>query len=313
MTTAARPRPYAAAAVVAALAYAGLRLLWELRPPTARLSPIDTDLVGIDGWAAVGMCVAAALAAAALIRPTAFGLLRQVRLVVAGGVCLALVAVGGPLLLLDIVGGLFPGTGIGFYPLGAVSRVACLTVGLALGSAVATDVLSRRAPCVECGRRVSTWTSSLKVTPRWVYAAAYISVVGFSMRVLAQAVVGFDKSPLSSGLSLILFEVAVGLAGTALPLALVHRWGRRLPRWLVLGPAAFTSGGVVIYFSVLLGQMVAERLAGRNPFPPSGGLDLPEAFFWVAVPAYLVWGVGMAIAALFYFRSTRAWCDTCGQ
>ena len=313
MTTATRPRPYAAAAVVAALAYAGLQLLWQLRPPAADLSPIETDLVGIDGWAAVGMCLAAALAAAALVRPGALGRLRQARLVVAGVVCLALVAVGAPLLLLDVIGGLFPGTGIGFYPLGAISRMACLAVGVALGLAVATDVLSRRVACVECGRRVIAWTSSLRVTPRWVYAAAYISVVGFSMRVLAQAVVGFDKSPMSSGLSLILFEVAVGLAGTALPLALVHGWGRRLPRWLVLGPAAFTSGGVVIYFGVLFGQMVAERLAGRNPFPPSGGLDLPEAFFWVAVPAYLVWGVGMAIAALFYFRTTRPWCDSCGH
>ena len=124
---------------------------------------------------------------------------------------------------------------------------------------------------------------------------------------------------------MIAFEASLALAGVVLPLALVHRWGRtwprwvlglagrRVPRWLVLGPAFFTSGGVTVYFSVLLGQMVAERLAGRNPFPPSEGLDLPETFFWVAVPAYVVWGVGMAVGALFYFRITRSWCDGCGQ
>ena len=52
--------------------------------------------------------------------------------------------------------------------------------------------------------------------------------------------------------------------------------------------------------------MVAERLQGRNPFPPDSRMDLPEAFFWVAVPAYFVWGAALGVAATSYHRRTRS-------
>ncbi|UYM04267.1 hypothetical protein [Solicola gregarius] len=89
--------------------------------------------------------------------------------------------------------------------------------------------------------------------------------------------------------------------------------GRRIPRWLVLGPGAAVSAAIVVYFGSMLVIMVAERLQGRNPFPPSGGLDLPEIFFWFAVPAYFVWGCGMAVAAGVYFLRTRPVCRRCGR
>jgi hypothetical protein len=100
-------------------------------------------------------------------------------------------------------------------------------------------------------------------------------------------------------------------------LALVHAWGRTWPRWvvglagrpvprrLVLLPGCAVSIMIVVYFGVMLVQMVAERLQGRNPFPPDAEMDLPEAFFWVAVPAYFVWGVSLGLAALAYHRRTR--------
>jgi hypothetical protein len=313
LTAERRPNRFAAAAAVAALVYAGLRLLWETSPPAVDLSPIGSDLVGPDGWAAIALCLAAAVVAGALILPPAHGPGRWTRFVAASAVSAALVAAGGPLLLLDVVGGLFPGSGVGFYPVGAVSRICCLAAGALLGLAVASEVQRLREACSECGRRLSRWTTSLSRTPRWAYAAAYISVAGFLTRVLAQVAVGFDGSPIPMDRSALLFETSMALAGVLLPLALVHRWGRWWPRWLVLGPAAFTSGGVIVYFGVLFGQMVGERLAGRNPFPPSSGLDFPEAFFWVAVPAYLVWGFGMAVAALTYFRTTRRQCLSCGS
>jgi hypothetical protein len=141
---------------------------------------------------------------------------------------------------------------------------------------------------------------------------------------VAQAVVGFGATPYGDR-GMLLFEAGFVLGGTVLPLALVHRWGRVWPRWvvglagrkvprpLVLWPAAAVSGGLVAYFGVMLGQMVVERLNDRNPFPPEGGLLLPEAFFWVAVPAYLVWGAGMAVAAIAYARETRRACEVCGR
>jgi hypothetical protein len=68
-----------------------------------------------------------------------------------------------------------------------------------------------------------------------------------------------------------------------------------------------------VYFGLKLLQMIFERLRGRNPFPPEGGLDLPETFFWFAVPAYLTWGVGMAVAALAYARRARTPCHACSR
>jgi hypothetical protein len=150
-------------------------------------------------------------------------------------------------------------------------------------------------------------------------------VVGCAVRIGAQAVVGFDRSPLSSGVSVLLFELGFLLGGSLLPLSLVHSWGRvwprgvpglagrAVPRRLVLWPAAGISAGLVVYFGLMLLQMIAERLRGRNPFPPSGGLELPEAFFWFAVPSYLAWGAGMAVAAFGYHRMTRPACRECGR
>lgn len=36
-------------------------------------------------------------------------------------------------------------------------------------------------------------------------------------------------------------------------------------------------------------------------------------FFWVAMPAYLAWGLGLGTAALAYRAATRPPCRTCGR
>jgi hypothetical protein len=148
---------------------------------------------------------------------------------------------------------------------------------------------------------------------------------GCLVRITAQAVVGFDRSPFAAGASAVLFEVAFVLGGTVLPLALVHRWGRtwprwvlglsgrRVPRWLVLGPAVGVAGAIVVYFGLIQLQMVWLRLQGENPFPLGDGMDLPESFFWVAVPAYVVWGAAMGVAAIAYARRTRTPCAVCDR
>ena len=48
---------------------------------------------------------------------------------------------------------------------------------------------------------------------------------------------------------------------------------------------------------------------------PSGepGVRLPLAFFWVAMPAYLTWGVGLVVAAVAYSRMSRPKCRACGR
>jgi hypothetical protein len=126
----------------------------------------------------------------------------------------------------------------------------------------------------------------------------------------AQAVVGFDTTPYAASLSMLLFEGGFLLAGIALPLLLVYRLGKVFPRWMLLLPGAGLGAGITAYFGVGLLQMIAETLQGKVAFD---GIDLPQSFFWVAVPAYFVWGVGLAVATYAYYLRTRKPCGRCGR
>lgn len=260
------------------------------------------------------MCGLAAVLAAAMLRPSR----RAAIPVVVAATALGLVLVAASaMLVLDLIGSIFPGIGIGRYPLGAASRVGCATTGLLLTLA-ARSFLTRSGVALPVGERIRSLTAPLDDTPRWAYVAGYVSMTGCLTRLIAQVIMGLDESPLSSGVAGIAFELCFVLAGTLLPLALVHSWGRAWPRWviglagrrvprrLVLLPGIAVSAMIVVYFGAMLAQMVAEHLQGRNPFPPDGGMNLPEAFFWVAVPAYFVWGAALAVATLSYHRRTRS-------
>jgi hypothetical protein len=297
-------------ALVWALTYGAMRTYWQLHGSPSGLSAIGTDLVVFTGWWGIALCALAALLAAAMLRPR-----RRLALPVLVGattVALALVA-ASVMLVLDLIGNVFPGMGIDRYPLGAASRVACATGGVLLALA-ARSFRQQSGIRLRVLDRLQTVLTPLDRTPRWAYVAAYVSMAGCLTRIAAQAVVGFDESPLSG----IAFEGCFVLAGTLLPLALVHSWGmvwprwvvglagRRVPRRLVLWPGVGVSVMIVTYFGVMLGQMVVERLHGRNPFPPDARMDLPETFFWVAVPAYVVWGAALGVTALSYHRRTRS-------
>ncbi|MEW2354185.1 hypothetical protein [Spirillospora sp. NPDC029432] len=317
------PRIWAAAGVPWLIAYGALQAYWALGHRPAELSPVGEDLVLVSGWGMAGLCAAGAMVLAGLAAAPGGGGARRPLLAAAWGSCAAMVA-SGALLLLDVIGAILPGLGIEFFPLGALSRVACVGGGALIGLAALAYQRGTRAACAECGRPAGA-RGPLERTPAWAYAAAYAAVAGCAVRVAAQLVVGLDENPLASGASALVFEIGFLLGGSLLPLALVHAWGRVWPRWipglagravprrLVLWPGAAISAGLVVYFGLMLLQMISERLQGRNPFPPSGGLDLPEAFFWFAVPGYLAWGIGMAVAAAAYARLTRDGCARCGR
>ncbi|XVQ15568.1 hypothetical protein ACQP1W_24470 [Spirillospora sp. CA-255316] len=320
-----RPRALAAIGVPWLIAYGMLQAYWRLGHRPAELSPVGDDLVFLNGWGVVGLCGAAVTLLAGLAILRLSGAARRLLLLASWATAVTLVAAAA-MVLLDVVGGILPGLGIEFFPLGALSRAACAGGGVIVGTAALSYQRATRAGCAACGRTGPAQAPGRPGhVPAWAFVAAYGAVAGCAVRIGAQAAVGFDRSPLTSGVSVLLFELGFLLGGGLLPLSLVHSWGRVWPRWvpglgrravprrLVLWPAAGISAGLVVYFGLMLLQMIAERLRGRNPFPPSGGLDLPEAFFWFAVPSYLAWGAGMAAAAFGYHRLTRPACPECSR
>jgi hypothetical protein len=130
------------------------------------------------------------------------------------------------------------------------------------------------------------------------------------VRLGAQAAVGLDSTPYGAGLAVILFELGFLLTGVVLPVLLVTRLGRVFPRWMLLLPGGGLGAGITAYFGVGLLQMLADAVRNESPF---GEIDLPEAFFWVAVPAYLVWGAGLLAATYGYHLRTRKPCRQCGR
>lgn len=298
------------------LAYAGVRVAWTVLGAPSGLSATGDDLVLLTGWPGVGVLVGAA---AIVTIQAAVGSHRTAPpprttpgttvLTVAGLVPAAALILAGAFILLDLVGGVLPGLGVSFFPLGAVSRVGC--VGAAVLILVHTRRFWRRNRGTE-----RTAAEARTVSPGWAIGAGYAAATGCLVRLGAQLAVGLDSTPWPQGPSMIIFEAGFLLAGLLLPLALVHRWGRdwpfwvpglagrRIPRWLLIIPGTGLGVGITAYFGVGLAQMITERLHGRNPFPPTGGLDLPEVFFWVSVPAYLVWGIGLLVGTISYTRLT---------
>ncbi|MEV0651176.1 hypothetical protein AB0I28_38580 [Phytomonospora sp. NPDC050363] len=293
-----------------ALAYGALRAAWALLG-APDLPPMGEDLIVLTGWAPASLCLAAAGIA---IGMRLSGNSRV--LAVAGtAVAVALLAADA-LFLLDIVGVLTFGVDTGPELAALASRLGCAVLALLLLASVARYRRGMREACLRCGRTDGwhRWTA----VPRWARAGAWLAVAGCLVRVGAQVAVGFDGMPLQG--SLLVFEGGFLLAGTLLPLALVHRWGRvwprwtlflrgrRVPRWLVLGPAAVFAIGLVVYFGIALAQLAVSSASGDF----DGG-TLPLAFYWVAVPAYWVWGWGMGAAAVAYFQLTRPACAACGR
>jgi hypothetical protein len=302
------------AALAWALAFGSLQAWWAVGNSPSFPPPQGTDLIFFSGWAAVGLCAGAAVVTLSL-RTARWG---RPLFVAAWGVSAALVA-ASPLLLLDVVGALFPGMGVEFQLVAFMSRASGLAGGILVGATAVAYRRRWRSACMFCGRTGTRVRSAQP--PRWAWWAAYVAIAGCLVRLGVQVAVGVGEM-LGGGWSLLGFEAGFLLAGTVLPLALVLPWGRvlprwvpllagrRVPRWLLLGPASAIGGLMTVYFGFTLVKITAETLTGTWD---AGSDSLPLAFFWVAVPAYLVWGLGLAAAALGYHQVTRPRCRVCGQ
>ncbi|MBE1487405.1 hypothetical protein [Plantactinospora soyae] len=309
------------ALLVWAVGYGGLRVHWALGG-APEFPPLGSDLYPLTGWGTVVPVGAAAVLAVALARvdrwhwPLALASW-------AGSATLVLLC---PLLLLDVVGLTIPGLGLPRDPAGILGRVGALTGGLLLAAAA-------RAYWRRCrdDRPALRWIAALVEscagtgTPRWARIAGYLAVTGCLVRLAAQYAVGMAATPFPAGPSVIVFEVGFLLAGVLLPLALVHPWGRvfprwvpllagrRVPRWLLLGPGFGLGLGLTVYFGVGTGQLAVETVTGS--WDPGDG-TYPLWFFWVAMPAYLLWGLGLTAASVAYRWGTAGadgrTCDTGG-
>ena len=284
-----------------------------------RFGPIADDVI-VPGWAPVVLCGAAGTLGILLSRlrrrhwPTLVG---------AGLVGVALVA-ESILCLLDLVSVLTLGTFLPVYAVSAASRLGLLVGGVLLLALLRSTVVQVSHGCTSCGREgsVEQW-DALRAgpAPRWAWIAAHVAVAGMVVRVLAQLAIGLDTGPQGSdGSSPLVFEGGFLLAGTVLPLAMVHRWGRVWPRWvlplrgrpvqrwLVAGPGLVLSAGITVYFGIGLIQMTIAQITTGKPW---GDTTIPDPFFWVAIPAYFVWGAAMGLAAISYYQSTRPPCERC--
>ncbi|WUJ74715.1 hypothetical protein OG809_15915 [Kribbella soli] len=285
-------------AVVAwAMAYGGLRIWFATgHAPTWKLP--GNDLL-IPPWLAVAGCAITALAAITIrdergLRHQQGQRDQRVRGSVWSARLLWVLAAGwvaaAAFILLDVVAGVLPGLGIPFDPLGMLCRVGAILGAVLLG-------LTAKAHQAEA-----------KPWPNWIATlGACLAVAGCLTRLAAQAAVGFGTTPYGGDLSLILFEGGFMLVGTLLPFLLVHPVGRRFPRWMLLVPGFTLGAAMTAYFGVGLIQMVVAVAQGK---PVYGDVGLPDAFFWVAVPAYVVWGVGLTLAARGYQFATRKDTDS---
>ena len=262
------------AVVLWAAGYGGLRIWYATgHAPSWKLP--GNDLL-IPSWVSVAACVITALAVIR-IRPRLLWALAAGWLAAAG------------FILLDMVAAVLPGLGIPFDPLGMLSRL-----GAVLGAVLLGLLARAHQP------NPTPWTP-------WISTAgACLAAVGCLTRLGAQAVVGFGKTPYGGNWSFLAFESGFLLAGTLLPFLLVHRIGRAFPRWLLLLPGYAIGGGITAYFGVGLIQMIAAALQGQRVY---GDVGLPDSFFWVAVPAYVVWGAGLTVAARGYQFATRKTSD----
>ena len=198
--------------------------------------------------------------------------------------------------------------GIGLLARGSGVVAGVLTVVVAAGA-----LRTARGACMECGRvHGRSPERRTDATPWWAWAAAYAAMAGCLSRFTAQAITGFvgqDQEALYTPLvsPFTVFVVLMFIAGTLLPLALVHRWGRiwprwvlpfagrNVPRWLVLVPALFMGGGLTGYFG----------FAGI-PATVTQGLDIyPLWWEFAVIGGYTLWGLGLLVAALSYYLLTK--------
>ncbi|MET8040857.1 hypothetical protein ABZU25_08330 [Micromonospora sp. NPDC005215] len=297
-------------------AYAVVHAWWAVRGAPPFAEPGESFFPG--GW----LPVVPALLSAAVVLLIRSGTERDrstgVRWALAAlgwlsGVSMVLYSFMFPLSLLMILGGLFG------MDLDAMDWVTLLAQGSgALGGALTIAIANAeqrraRGACHGCGRVHGRSPEGRDApAPSWALFAGYLAVAACLARFVAEIAHGFvsSKAPEIPWSFMITFIVLMLLAGTLLPLALVHHWGRiwpgwvlplagrKVPRWLVAGPGLFVGAGLTTYFGI----------GGMTAWATGNNVDGAAWFLAIVLPAYTLWGLGLMVAASSYVSQTKPEC-----
>jgi hypothetical protein len=308
-----RPLPFVAA--LCCLTYALAHAWWTLAG-TPEFVRVESVFVG--GWLVVGVAAVAAVVCvgvgAGLIArwPTE---LRWVWCGV-GWVCSAALAAYCLILWPSLAQLLLVpfGVAVDQNDLGATA-LRTFGTSAAVLTAVSTRGVVRelRSGCPACGRAHGRSPETRETgTSRWGYMGGYLAIIGLIIRMVPAVIDWFAEGGSMEdepgGRGFLLFLGLMILAGTLLPLALIHRWGRiwpawvplwagrPVPRWIVLGPGMMMSLGLLAYFGA--GGVTATILGNTSGHP----LEALE------IAAYVLWGIGLAIACISYAQLTRPPC-----
>ncbi|MGI5520547.1 hypothetical protein ACQEUX_06290 [Micromonospora sp. CA-259024] len=299
-------------------AYALVHLWWAIGGAPRFLMGRESYFPG--GWVPVVIAAVALLGCAAVVAGARRGLSDTCHVVLAAvnavaGVALCVYSFLFPVIIVSI---LFEGSGTDKVVSllatsgGAAGGVFCLVIAASARRLAAH-------PCESCGRVHGRSPERRdEKSPGWAYAGAYLAVAGFLARMsvwLDDTVAGEWPSAASrangfSWTAAVVFLALMSLAGTMLPLALVHRWGRlwpawlgplrgrAVPRWLVLGVGLFIGASLTAYFGIA-GTTAWIRGDVSGPFLP----------LLLEMGGYTLWGVGLLVASGSYFTLTRAPCS----
>lgn len=304
-------------AVVWQAAYALVHLWWAIRGAPRFVMGRESYFPG--GWVPVviaGVALLGCVAAVAAARQRSSDALHYVLagLNAAAGIALCAYSFLFPVITATI---LFEGGD-------ADTVVTLLATGSGAAGGVFCLVIAARQrrlaahPCASCGRVHGRSPEHRdEKSPGWAYAGAYLAIGGFLARMsvwLVDTIAGRWPSAAStanglSRTSMVVFIALMCLAGTLLPLALAHRFGRlwpawprllrgrAIPRWLVLGVGLFMGASLTAYFGIA-GMTAWIRGDVAGPFLP----------LLLELGGYTLWGVGLLVACASYFALTRPPC-----
>lgn len=305
-------------AAVGALAYAVVHAWWAVGGAPRFTAPGESLLPG--GWVPVAPALLAAVTGLLIGQGAGRDRHPRARWTLAGlawlsGVGLLVYSFMFPVSVLAVL----LGEGMSWVDWSTLfARGSGVAVGVAIAVAAVAEQHRARGACPRCGRvHGRSPERRADPSPWWAYAAGYLAVTGCLARlaagVLADLVGGAPSSESPGGLFPVILVLLV-LAGTLLPLALVHRWGRiwprwvlglagrEVPRWLVLGPALFMGAGMAGYFGI----------GGMTAWATGDNVDGPLWWLLLVLPGYTVWGLGLLVAAVSYVGLTNPECPSRG-